>query len=350
MRLPARSAVAATAVAAALALPRPATAASFGNICEGTLYAGAAAPLGIVGGAAGFAAAAAAGYVLFDTGEALYVGFRESNVALQGRDPREISGVRGPEKGLWNAWLVSRPAVPDDAERWFADLALDPRLQIGGADVDVLGLRLGLLSAENRNVYGLDVCTLLGRTLGDEYAIQAGLFNLVDGTVGGLQAGLANVSGDALYGIQAAGFFNAAAGEVPSYGIQVAGLANRAREFYGIQAGYVDVADFVGGLQAGGYAESDFVAGAQVAIVCRTDALAGLQVGVANICLDLDDFANAGDMAGVQIGVVNVCNGGAGLQVGVWNHAKHFEGVQLGLVNVIEDHDVPFLPVLNVGF
>ncbi len=349
MRIPARSAVAATAVAA-LVLPRPAAAASFGNACESALYAGAAAPLGIVGGAAGFAAAAAAGYVLFDVGEALYVGFRESNVALQGLDPREIGGVRGPEKGLWNAWLVSRPAVPDDAERWFADFAIDPRLQIGGADVDVLGLRLGILSAENRNVYGLDVCTLLGRTLGDEYAIQAGLFNLVDGTVGGLQAGLANLAGDSLYGIQAAGFFNVAGGEAPSYGIQAAGLANRAGEFYGIQAGYVNVADFVGGLQAGGYAESDFVAGTQVAIVCRTDSLAGLQVGVANICMDLDDFANAGDMAGAQIGVVNVCNRGAGLQVGVWNHAKHFEGVQLGLVNVIEDHEVPFLPILNVGF
>jgi len=55
-------------------------------------------------------------------------------------------------------------------------------------------------------------------------------------------------------------------------------------------------------------------------------------------------------MVGAQIGVVNVCNRGAGLQVGVWNHAKHFEGVQFGLVNVIEDHEVPFLPVFNIGF
>lgn len=349
MRLPSRSAVAATACAAALALPRPAVAASFGDICEGTLYAGVAAPLGFVGAGAGFAAVAAGGYVLFDVGEALYVGFRESNVALQGRDPRDVAGVRGPDGG-WNAWLVSRPAALDEAERWFADLAIDPRFQLGGADVDVLGLRLGILSAENRNVYGLDVCTLLGRTLGDEYAIQAGLFNLVDGTVGGLQAGLANVAGDSLYGIQAAGFFNVAGGEAPSYGIQVAGLANRAREFYGIQAGYVNVADFVGGFQAGGYAEADGLAGIQVAIACRTKDLAGLQVGVANLCLDLDAPETAGDMAGIQLGVVNVCNSGAGLQVGVWNHAKHFKGVQLGLVNVIEDHDIPFLPVLNIGF
>ena len=349
MRIPSRSAVAAVAAAAALALPRPAAAASFGDICEGTLYAGVAAPLGVIGVGAGFAAVAVGGYVLFDVGESLYVGFREANVAIQGLDPREIAGVRDSD-GLWNAWLVSRPTALDEADRWFADLAIDPRLQLGGADVDVLGLRLGILSAENRNVYGLDVCTLFGRTLGDEYAIQAGLFNLVDGTVGGLQAGLANVAGDSLYGIQAAGFFNAAGGEAPSYGIQVAGLANRAGEFYGIQAGYVNVADFVGGLQAGGYAEADALAGIQVAIACRTKDLAGLQVGVANVCFDLDDYSNAGDMAGVQIGVVNVCNRGAGLQVGVWNHAKHFKGVQLGVVNVIEDHDVPFLPILNVGF
>ena len=351
MRISSRTVVA-TAAAAALALPRPASAASFGDICEGSLYAGVAAPLVVVGAAAGFAAAVVGGYVLFDTGEAIYVGFRESNAALQGKDPAEIRGVRHPKASGndFSAWLTTAPQVPGETERWFADLALDPRLQIGGADVDVLGLRLGILSAENNNVYGLDVCTLLGRTYGDEYAIQVGLFNLVDGSVGGLQAGLANVSGDSLYGLQAAGFFNIAAGEAPSYGLQVAGLANRAREFYGLQAGYVNVADVVGGLQAGGYAESDFIAGAQVAIACRTDTLAGLQVGVANICLDLDDFSNAGDMAGAQIGVVNVCNRGAGLQVGVWNHAKHFEGVQLGLVNVIEDHEVPFLPVLNIGF
>lgn len=352
MHAPSRSLLAAAACAVALVSPGPARAASFGDICEGTLYAGAAFPLFYAGAIAGVGAVVVGGYTLFDMGEALYVGFREANAALQGNDPRAIGGARAGATGdgSWNAWLVSRPAVPDDAERWFADLAFDPRLQLGGADVDVIGMRLGVLSAENRNVWGLDVCTLLGRTLGDEYAIQAGLFNLVDGRIGGLQAGLANLSGRSLYGIQAAGFFNVAGGEDPSCGVQVAGFANRARDLYGVQVGYVDVADFLGGLQAGGYAEADRVAGAQIAIVCRADGLDGLQVGVANVCLDLDDPSSAGDMSGAQLGLVNVCNRGAGLQLGLWNHAKSFTGVQIGLVNVIEDHEVPFLPVFNAGF
>lgn len=352
MHAPLRSVLATAACAVAFTSIGPARAASFGNICEGTLYAGAAFPLFYAGAIAGVGAAVVGGYTLFDMGEAFYVGFRESNAALQGNDPREVGGVRAGAiaDGSWNTWLVSRPAVPDDAERWFADLAYDPRLQLGGADVDVVGMRLGILSAENRNVMGLDVCTLLGRTLGDEYALQAGLFNLVDGRVGGLQAGLANLSGRSLYGIQAAGFFNVAGGDAPSYGIQAAGFANRAHDLFGVQIGYVDVADVLGGLQAGGYAEADRAAGAQVAIVCRADELEGLQIGVANVCLDLDDPSKAGDMSGAQLGLVNVCNRGTGLQLGLWNHAKSFAGVQIGLVNVIEDHEVPFLPIFNAGF
>ena len=340
-----RSALAATICAAALVLPRPASAESFGEVCEGALYAGAAAPLFYVGFIGGMAAVAAGSYTIFDVGEAFYVGFRESGIALQGGDPREISYPKTKRR-----WLVSHPAAPADAERWPIDLAFDPRAQIGGAGVDVLIFRLGILSAENRNVYGLDVCTLLGRTLGDEYALQAGLFNLVDGRVGGLQAGLANLSGGTLCGIQAAGFFNVAGGEAPSLGIQVAGIANRARTFHGMQAGYVNVADHIVGFQTGGYSEADRVAGFQAAVACRAESLDGVQVGALNVCLDLDDTAKAGDMNGVQIGAVNVCNRGAGLQIGVWNHARHFEGVQIGLVNVIEDHEFPFLPVFNAGF
>ncbi len=344
-----RAALAAAVCAVSVASPRPASAASFGEVCEDALYSGAAAPLVFVGAIGGVAAVAAGGYALFDIGEAFYVGFRESNAALYGKDPREISSVRNQNKSGATAWLVSRPGLSDDAECWFADLAFDPRAQIGGADVDVLGFRLGILSAENRNVYGLDVCTLLGRTLGDEYAIQVGLFNLVDGSVGGLQAGLANRSGDCLRGIQAAGFFNVAAGDSPSYGLQVAGVANRSRDFNGLQAGYVNVADTLVGMQVGGYAEADCVEGLQVAVVGRAKSLAGLQVGAANVCLDLFDTSSAGDMAGTQIGVLNFCNSGDGLQIGVWNQAKHFRGVQLGLVNIIEDHEIPFLPILNAG-
>ncbi len=275
-------------------------------------------PIGAgVGGGVGVALFCT-GYTLFDMGEPLYVGVHESLAVLTGEDPRTI----GNGTALWmNDTLFTHRTAPSEARQIPVDFSIDPRLQFGGADVDVLGLRLGIFSAENRNVYGFDLCALLGRSLGDEYALQAGLFNLVDGSTGGIQAGLSNVSLDALYGIQTAGFANVAGGDTPSYGLQAAGLVNRAGDFYGAQVGCLNAADYV----------------------------AGLQVGVANMGFDRSG-PKAGDVHGVQVGVVNACNSGAGLQVGLWNNARRFAGVQIGLVNVIENHDLPFMPIVNAGF
>ena len=275
-------------------------------------------PIGTVAGAGVGGALFCTGYTLFDVGEPLCAGTRETFAAILGEDSRTF----GNGTSSWaDGTLFNHRVAPSAAAQRPVDVSLDPRLQFGGADVDVLGLRLGVFSAENRNVYGLDLCTLLGRSLGDEYALQAGLFNLVDGSTGGLQAGLSNVSLDALYGIQTAGFANVAGGDTPSYGLQAAGLVNRAGDFYGAQVGCLNAADYV----------------------------AGLQVGLANVGFDRRG-PKSGDVHGVQVGVVNACNSGAGLQVGLWNNARTFAGVQIGLVNVIEDHDLPFLPIVNAGF
>ena len=301
--------IAATVVFAPYLIPEDFVVAPFAGMFIG-------APVGAVAGAGVGGTLLGVCYTFFDMGEPLCVGVRESYTAILGEDPRTVGNDM-----LGKHTLFHHPTAPNLATPSPVDVSLDPRLQFGGADVDVLGLRLGIFSAENRNVYGFDFCTLLGRSLGDEYALQAGLFNLVDGSTGGLQAGLSNVSLDALYGIQTAGFANVAGGETPSYGLQAAGLVNRAGDFYGAQVGCLNAADYV----------------------------AGLQVGVANMGFDRSG-PKAGDVHGVQVGVVNACNSGAGLQVGLWNNARTFAGVQIGLVNVIEDHDLPFMPIVNAGF
>jgi hypothetical protein len=338
------------ACAAISVAPVSAHAESFGAVCEGALYAGAAAPLVFVGAVAGVGAVVVGGYATFDVGESFYVGFRETSRALQDV-PWEPFVAPGVVSGHA---MLGAGAVADEPEEgvpFFADLAIDPRLQIGDADTDVLGLRLALFSAENRNVSGLDVCTLAGHTIGDETGIQIGLFNLVGGDVVGLQVGgLANVSRGTMRGIQLAGLFGTAAGDGPSCGVQLAGVAVRSRDFWGIQGGYVCVADDFCGIQLGGYAEADRVRGAQVALAARADALDGFQVGLVNVCLDLDAAAPSGDMNGAQIGLVNVCDSGAGLQLGLWNQARTFSGVQIGLCNVITEGPVPFLPIANASF
>ena len=326
------------ACAALAAAPAPSRAESFGAVCEGALYAGAASPLVLVGAIAGVGAVVVGGYTAFDVGESFYVGFRETSRALQDVPPKPF--VAPGEFGRNNAMLGAEMEAGEggDGIPQIADLASDPRLPIGD-------------SAENRNVSGLDVCLLAGHTIGDETGVQIGLFDLVGGDTTGLQlGGLSAVSRGTLRGIQVAGLFGTAAGDEPSYGLQLAAIAARAREFRGVQSGYVAVADDLRGLQLGGYAEADRVLGGQVALAARADAVDGFQAGLVNVCLDLDASPRAGEMRGAQIGLVNVCDSGAGLQLGLWNQARTFAGVQIGLCNVISEGPVPFLPIVNASF
>lgn len=71
-----------------------------------------------------------------------------------------------------------------------------------------------------------------------------------------------------------------------------------------------------------------------------------------------------GEYVGLQIGVANYANKAQALQIGFYNGADHIEGcqigvinttrtmmgIQIGLVNVIQDNDVPFLPIINCYF
>ena len=67
----------------------------------------------------------------------------------------------------------------------------------------------------------------------------------------------------------------------------------------------------------------------------------GLQVGGWNWVEDCD---------GVQIGFVNTADCVRGLQIGGINVTRKMYGVQIGFVNVIEDNEIPFIPIVNSYF
>jgi hypothetical protein len=78
----------------------------------------------------------------------------------------------------------------------------------------------------------------------------AGVFNLVGGTVTGLQlAGVSNQALDTVKGAQVAGFINTAEGQVS--GLQLAALNNRASKLKGVQIGLVNQADTSEGASIG---------------------------------------------------------------------------------------------------
>lgn len=70
------------------------------------------------------------------------------------------------------------------------------------------------------------------------------------------------------------------------------------------------------------------------------------------------------NFSGLQIGLVNYCTAGQALQIGAYNGAEHIEGLQIGVINmtrtmigmqigvlnIIQNNDVPCLPILNCYF
>lgn len=69
---------------------------------------------------------------------------------------------------------------------------------------------------------------------------------------------------------------------------------------------------------------------------------AGLQVG---LCANYAEKAKT-----LQIGFYNGAEHIEGIQIGVINTTRTMIGIQIGVVNVIQDNDVPFLPIINCYF
>jgi hypothetical protein len=121
------------------------------------------------------------------------------------------------------------------------------------------------------------------------------------------------------------------------------------------------------------YGECHDFDGLDISTVGRATGHAnGLQAALLGNVVDGDGFGMQvacvnyvkGEYAGLQVGVANYIEKAKALQIGVYNGAEHVEGMQIGLinttrtmigiqigvVNVIQDNDVPFLPIINCYF
>ena len=114
-------------------------------------------------------------------------------------------------------------------------------------------------------------------------------------------------------------------------GVQLAGIYNRV----GSSDGAIEAACIMNDVR------HDFC-GVQLGLVNRVGGdMEGLQAGVINMTQD---------GAGIQMGLFNRAERFSGLQIGVANYAYQLEGVQIGVFNVVEDSNIPFMPVLNAAF
>jgi hypothetical protein len=122
--------------------------------------------------------------------------------------------------------------------------------------------------------------------------------------------------------------------QVPSSDYDVAGLRinllyGQCQNLYGVDVGLVNHA-------------TGREIGLAVGLVNISEkGFTGLEVGLVNV---------AERVAALQIGIYNGGDDVSGLQIGLINHARIMRGVQIGAVNVIENNDLPFLPIINFFF
>ena len=152
---------------------------------------------------------------------------------------------------------------------------------------------------EDWDVFGVRVNLFVGHHRDVAFIDIGGFGNIADGNLSGVEVGgLYNRVGSSDGAIQIAGIYNGVLGD-----------------FCGVQATFL-VNDVGGDME-------------------------GLQAGAVNL---------AEDGAGIQLGLFNRAERFAGLQIGLANYAYQLQGLQIGLFNVIEDSNVPFMPILNAAF
>lgn len=112
-------------------------------------------------------------------------------------------------------------------------------------------------------------------------------------------------------------------------GLRIDLLYGRCQDLYGLDLGLVNhTVGFELGLALG-------------LVNFSEDRVTGIQIGAVNI---------GERVKALQVGVYNEADDMSGLQIGLINHTRLMRGLQVGLINVIENNDLPFLPIVNFFF
>lgn len=234
------------------------------------------------------------------------------------------------KKALFAAVLAAGAAGLAGAEERAWDwsplgIGIAAPLQIPFTDSDVCGIRLGGFFSWNADMFGVD----------------AGVVSLETGSMAGIQWSAFTWTAEGAYGVQCAGLANVVDGNV--YGIQVAPVNVDWSDVWGLQVGLVDYCGSFNGIQFAGMNWNNTPSyGWQTALVnANQEEFAGLSAGAVNYSTRL---------VGCQVGLVNCADSSTGLQVGVVNAAQRAHGVQIGFVNMICEGPLPVMVVANASF
>lgn len=221
-------------------------------------------------------------------------------------------------------------APEPDISRTVAQVSLYPTFgtNSGSATEKTNNLSLNILGGQNGGVDGVEVGGLFNQVKNDVNGVQvAGLFNSVGGDVGPSKL----IDGN----------------HRKTFGVQIAGLTNQARNVRAIQIGGVlnTCRGSLIGVQVAGLGNS--VAGDGIGVqvgglynVVRDD-IQGIQIsGLFNV---------SGDDSNIQIaGLMNVADDIEGAQVsGLFNRAENVQGVQFGLINVADTVSIAAIGLLS---
>ena len=228
------------------------------------------------------------------------------------------------------AFLILSASVASADATWCQLSFYSPGdLMLPWARSDVHGLRLDLPYGNNKGkLVGVDL-GVVGVLSEGMTGLQVTGFNLAYlAPVDGLQIGaIANRDRD-FRGVQISGIVNW--NEDESAGVQI-GTVNYGGEWVGFQLGGVSwmVAAFTGVTFDGALTTRNNFTGW---------SLAGFNYGLK-------------DVSGAQMGCVNVAaETSTGLQLGLVNFAKHHDGLQLGLVNINSSGFLPCFIGINFNF
>ncbi len=115
----------------------------------------------------------------------------------------------------------------------------------------------------------------------------------------------------------------------------------------------------VSGMDLGLIGRSQYYNGIQINLLRNDvkDELSGWQIGLYNtagrcdVCgLQTGLWNESQTVFGFQVGLVNLADYAKGFQVGLINRSETLYGYQLGLINIIRGSELPFCPLLNIGF
>ena len=93
------------------------------------------------------------------------------------------------------------------------------------------------------------------------------------------------------------------------------------------------------------YGSCESVTGFDLGFFGRCRYFEGFQLNILR-----NDVSEAHSIRGVQVGLINVADAVTGVQLGIINRSEALYGFQGGVVNVIRESEMPFCPILNVGF